>query len=335
MSTKLAQIFGDLSDKAASEIERLETRLGFPSEDVRLLADSHQKIRQKLAELNLDPDDTTPKELYQTLRSRYQHDCDEFERSLSPEDLTTNEKVRGSLAVAQLLLKDQSVWALKRRSAKVLLKNLPPVRTKKALGFRTFASMLKRTDASLILLTACHIESASWQIRFQRALAKTTSSDWEVREIKVMLLPEKMKLEPKIMANKAAGAVAINYHDQPLLIMLFQLLQAASNLTGRDTTKKLADFSPSLKWWLDNSHLVAWLDGEPVSLNLLDVSTAHQVGSFEQRSFEHAANHLWRKLVQRYKNLAQDVTSVHDVAIDLSGSKKLAPELVAIEDINE
>ena len=75
MSRVIADIIEHPESVVSKVISSLEAKNGFPSHDVRHYADSHQKSRIKIAELGLDPDDTTPEELYRSLLIKFQADA--------------------------------------------------------------------------------------------------------------------------------------------------------------------------------------------------------------------------------------------------------------------
>ena len=143
MTHKIAHILGDLGDKAAAEIAKLETALGWPSEDVRLLALRHSQVRQKLKQLRLDPDDTRPKELYHALATRFSTDCQNLDKALKIGQATYSQKIHIAVELAKLCLKGQMLWTLKNSHIKQMLRAQPPVQTKKLLQFRSLESMLK------------------------------------------------------------------------------------------------------------------------------------------------------------------------------------------------
>lgn len=327
MPHKIAHLLGELGDKAAGEIERLEAACGWPSEDVRLLADNHSLVRQKLAELKLDPADTKPQELYHALATRFKQDCQRLEQSLGIDQAMVWQKVHISIELAKLCLADQTVWALKPSRIKELLRELPPNRTKKALGFRSYESMLKRTDVAVVLLVASLIESASWRTKYQTQLKKADPNDWQLCLIHISALPNSLDVRSAVVLDRVAGSIGVSYQDQATLPLLAQILQAASVMIGKDVMSNLANLFPALSWWVDNSHLVAWLDNEPVSLNIVDVAASPD-DSYDERSLKHGGHGLWRQLIKRYKDYGPFAQTSFAVEAD----QNLAPQLAIAED---
>lgn len=328
MFHKIAHLLGDLEHKAAAEIERLEDSLGYPSEDVRLMADNHTTVRQKVAELNLDPDDTTPRELYHALATRFKQDCLRLEEALGIGQATARQKFHISIELAKLCLADQMVWALKPSRIKQLLRDLPPSRTKKLLGFRSYESMLKRTDAAVVLLVAGLIELPSWQNKYQNRLKKIGPSDWQLCNIHITALPDNAGVKTAVSFDRTAGCIGVSYQTQDTLSLLAQILQAALVMIGQDAMVKLGSLFPALAWWLDNSHLVAWLDSEPVSMNIVDVAANHQDVPYDNRSIKHGGHSLWQKLLKRYRDYGPSAQT----SFDLEAIQQLAPQLAIAED---
>lgn len=65
----------------------------------------------------------------------------------------------------------------------------------------------------------------------------------------------------------------------------------------------LAHEIPALEFWEDTGHLALVKDGQPVSLNMLDValSVANQL-PFAERIVHYVRDHTWRELLMRYLN---------------------------------
>ncbi|OGL35067.1 hypothetical protein A3F65_01865 [Candidatus Saccharibacteria bacterium RIFCSPHIGHO2_12_FULL_47_16b] len=332
MTHKIAHILGDLGDKAAAEIAKLETALGWPSEDVRLLALSHSQVRQKLKQLRLDPDDTRPKELYHALATRFSTDCQNLDKALKIGQATYSQKIHIAVELAKLCLKGQMLWTLKNSHIKQMLRAQPPVQTKKLLQFRSLESMLKRADIRLVLLIAELIESPTWQAKFDKQLSQSMPSDWQLSPITIMALNLSPESNQTVVSNQPSGSIAVFYHDQPTLVSLAQILQSASQLVGKDMMAQLGTIYPPAAWWADNSHLVAWLDDQPVSLNLFDVAASFQVQDYEGRSFEHAGQHLWHKLLEQYRAYSSEQMITAAKSIGLDHSQQLAPQMAIAED---
>lgn len=169
-------------------IDRLEAASGHASRDVRLAAEITGKKQFALKSLGLDPQDSHGREVYAALLDlARQHDTFlqrqlHLSSSTSPEDVL----VRIHAFVCKLNL-PRSVWVLKPHVVKKILKDIPPKRTKKALGYRSLDSMLKREPVPHILAAARHIESDSWQDKLMKRYEEVSANDFEQRQIEICL----------------------------------------------------------------------------------------------------------------------------------------------------
>src|SRR5258706_15446098 len=92
--SKLATMLGQSAAEVKKLIDGLEAKTGFESIDVNFLASNHLGVRRALANLGLDPDDTTGPELYQALQAKFNSDSSLFDRSLGiSEPLSDDQKL--------------------------------------------------------------------------------------------------------------------------------------------------------------------------------------------------------------------------------------------------
>src|SRR6266404_4594616 len=101
MNKIISAILGQSEPAVAKAIAKLEAKNGYPSHDVRHLAENIQKTRLKLTELGLDPDDTTGEELYHALLVRFNQDSQKFDKQFSL--VNPNDNGSASLAVRLVL----------------------------------------------------------------------------------------------------------------------------------------------------------------------------------------------------------------------------------------
>ena len=139
-------------------LSRLEAANGHPAADIRLTSDILRRSRAKLMELGLDPDDTTLKELYQALQQRVKEDDRRLTRNLQIQAAThisaEADVVAGMVHVLQQLPDSRRSFALKTSVLKSLLRQNPPKRAMKQLGYRSLDSLLKHESPVLVLSAA-------------------------------------------------------------------------------------------------------------------------------------------------------------------------------------
>jgi hypothetical protein len=176
MSKNLSKLLDQPEALVEAAVKKLEHLSGFESTDVRLLAEMSNKIRSKTQELGLDPDDTTGPELYHALSVKLAQD--EKNLNLSTDDLIYK------IAKTHKLHK---VYSLKHSVAKELLRAHPPRKLMKHLNYRSVDSMLKRENVCELYGGLPLVEAPRWLNVFWKDLAKLTPSDFESREIEIIV----------------------------------------------------------------------------------------------------------------------------------------------------
>ena len=330
----LSVALGRSEEELKTAVGKLEAFCGFPSEDVRLLAESRNQLRAKLSQLGLDPDDTTGPELYHALLAKYAQDAATVDRVLG---ITTETSVEQKLdKVCQLLnhtLHLRDAWTLKTTTAKQLLAAAPPKKVMKQLHYRSVDSLLKREDIPAVILMSEQIESASWRKKFDAKVAKLTSTNFELQPPRVVRLSPKLVAgEPRVAISHLGAAVALwpANSDIPTLTMALMLADGLSQIGEQNGGTTLEPAHVALKWWTDAEHLVFDEDGVPVSLNFKDVAANHlQNSSYGQHQNQNGHQALWAKLMDRYKNYIDELPQEFH-AVQKSAAPALALEPVEI-----
>jgi len=169
-------------------ISRLEDASGNTGRDVRLTAEVVGKSHIATRSLGLDPHDSDAREVYAAVTGlAHKHDLFMREQlGLQPE-ASTEEILASVHAFINKLHIPRSVWVMKHSVAKKMLKKLPPKRTKKALGYRSLDSMLKREPLPHILGAALQLESEAWVLKFREQYEGISQHDFEQRRIEIQL----------------------------------------------------------------------------------------------------------------------------------------------------
>lgn len=327
MTHRIAQLFGDSEAKVADEISRLEEATGHQGHDVKLLSQAAQTARAQIAELGLDPEDTTPEELYHALRARYQNDADQFEADLGMAGASPEDRHQHSMEIARRSLDQVEVWTIKAAVIKTMLKRLPPIKTLKTLHYRSLDSMLKRTNSSVILAVAHLLESVTWQAKWTKAVGLQPASAHEASRLHFVSaqLPEAMS---DLKVPETGTIVVDPTEPSDMLGQVLRAVEAAEQLIGKDYSLQLGQIHPSLRWWNANTNLVAWVDGQAVSFNIYDVADGHNSNSaFHERNYQRASENLWQKLTGEYQQLIDEFDS--DQLI--TQPAKVSPVMVAAE----
>jgi hypothetical protein len=187
MTRFLRSALGANEPTFSQSIRQLEQAAGLPSADIRLTSEITRRLRAKMVELELDPNDTTGPELYAALHLRLGKD-----EALVRESLGIDAKASADMVIArvhQFLSKHKmptNCFALKASVAKRLLKNKPPKAAMKRLGYRSVDSMLKHESPAQLYAAAVMAESPAWHRAFREQYTKLAPSDFESRRIAVV-----------------------------------------------------------------------------------------------------------------------------------------------------
>lgn len=319
MAHKILQLIGDAEAKLAAELEELEAKTGYTSQDVKLLGQNAHAVKSKIADLMLDPDDTTPEELYHALRARYLKDARVFQLDFDLQAGTDGQHL--AIQLASRVLGGLRLWTLKTAYAKDMLRKLPPLRTKKVLGYRSLDSMLKRADMAFVVALAAQLESSTWLAKWRKALNSAPAAKRELTDIKIIITDHHGLVDVCAAPDVAAILVPLKKDFEPAsgIGQILEILAATRVLSVKDLSRELANVHPALRWWSQNLHLSAWIDDQPISFNVFDVARDAESGvTFENRSYRHAGNHMWQKLNDSYRNLMSEFTSTDFLQTDLA-----------------
>jgi hypothetical protein len=310
----MSKILGSILDQPERSVKKLinklEAKNGYPSHDVRHLAENIQKTRLKIAGLGLDPDDTTGQELHHALLVKFQKGARAFDaqNNLSSRDFNSKATTAIELVTKNIDLPER--WALKSGAIKNLLRQHPPKRLMKRLNYRSLESMLKRESLCELLLASQAAESPSWQKELARAISKLDSSSFELRTVSIKSLSRAKwgALDsPSLIYDEHTGSLGLiessQPPDMPLLSMVVRIVEELGRFKQLDLSSAVAKLSPTLAWWSDTGGLIANLDSEQVSLSINDVSrNALEPLAYERRSLDGSRRSFWQKLLQRYDN---------------------------------
>lgn len=187
MTRYLSSALGAVQPLFSQSILELERASGRPSADIRLSTELANRVRAKIAELHLDPNDTTGPELYAALHTRLQQDESRVRRALGlTEDASTEEVL---IRIQKFLSGHQTTgtcFAIKSTTAKRLLKKKAPKNAMKLLGYRSLDSMLKHEGVAAIYAAAAIAEAPTWHRAFRAQYASLQPSDFEQRAISVL-----------------------------------------------------------------------------------------------------------------------------------------------------
>ena len=319
MSKTLAKLLHKSEIEMTALVRKLEDLNGYPSQDVRLIADLLSRSRQKTGQLSLDPGDTTAHELYSALLARFANDSSRLDKAVGAgHQMNLEQRQAKALQLIGHIGPLPEVWALKSGRAKKLLQANPPKKVMKQFNCRSLESFIKKADCTEVYLGVPYTESAGWQKSFQKALGKLTSADFEVRPARTLIMPanrwQSHGPTSPVIFNTTVGAVAFwpteLPPDTPVLSLCLYLLDGLHALTGKDLSADFYQLHPALRWWTDCSSLLSDHGDTPVSFNLRDVAASYlQRREFDRRSSKHGRQSLMRTLISRYERQPEEVSA--------------------------
>jgi hypothetical protein len=343
MSKTLAKLLSKSEREISKAIAKLEQSSGYPSEDVRILAEIKQTMRIKINQLGLDPDDTTADELYYGLQSRFDRDSELINRAMGVSARTSlAERLNKAIQLVNHCARVDEVWVVKNSVAKKLLADNPPKHLIKKLHYRSAASLIKREDIAELYLLADKIEPANWIKTTDKQLSKLNTPDYELRAIKIIKLSNSPLLDSDntLVVDKRLGTVAIRQSD-PLeganvLSLTLLLLTGLHSVNPSGYNEAIHELSPALRWWSDNNYLIA--DAEkPVSFNLKDVAINYLNGKVSTEATTHYGQQsLWQELHDRYQRVLDSLMEPEmqdeiNQATNMPVTSELANEYVTVE----
>lgn len=306
MTRFLSEVLGAEEPAFSQSIQQLEHAAGRPGTDIRLTADIVQRTRQKIAELGLDPADTTGPELYSALQKRLGQDESTIRKALGIADDATADDCIGS--AQQFLEKSEiskSGFALKNSVAKRLLKKKPPKAAMKRLGYRSLDSMLKHETVPHLYAAALMTESLSWQRAFRDQYAKLNPSDFESRRISVSHPTSKRWRElaeqyvastrHNMLSFHELGAVVLlpiaEVVDGVVITTLLLVSEEMNGIRAHSSYAKLQQVKPDFGKLIQHSSMnepltSAELAGKPVPWRMIQRYYARFTDAFHPEIFE-------------------------------------------------
>lgn len=161
-------------------VGRLEEASGREGKDIKLTTELLAAGRQKLSELGLDPKDTSGSELYYTLNEKSKASDAELAKVLEL-DVTSPDFLDDFAAAVKKLVVGVDTFAIKPSIAKKLFRDNQARRAMKALGYRSFDSMLKHESIVGLYSSATVTESLAWRKHFYNSYKSLKPSDFEAR----------------------------------------------------------------------------------------------------------------------------------------------------------
>ena len=221
MSKLISKLLGASEPSFSLAIRQLEEITNRQGIDVRLTAEISNKVRYAVSQFGLDPNDTTPKELYHCLMNKIKVDDERFVRLIGgqpgsqPTDLV--EPVIKTLSNLNL---SKKCWVIKKSVAKELLKQNPPKKVMEQLRYKSIDSMLKNESIFELFGAIRFTETATWQKKLIKSYETLGPSDFEVRNIEIFVMPRERWEQLSHSTVKNKGHFVTNLKELGAIIVL-------------------------------------------------------------------------------------------------------------------
>lgn len=183
----LADLLGAAEPNFTASLHELELSSGSPGADLHVTSLIASKVHTKIRELGLDPMDTTGRELYHALQALIKMHDEFLMNALGGHDPdNTKDLIRRCVSAVNNLAIPKQCWVLRHSVAKRLLKDTPPKKVMKQLGYRSIDSMLKRENIEELYVALHFMESKPWVDKFTRMYKGLKPSDFETRDIDIL-----------------------------------------------------------------------------------------------------------------------------------------------------
>ncbi|HVU59233.1 MAG TPA: hypothetical protein VHC98_00100 [Candidatus Saccharimonadales bacterium] len=346
MTRVLSELLGAQEPVFSQRLQRLEAASGHANTDIHLSAEIERATKLKLCELGLDPHDTTGQELYAALEQRVRRDDARLRATLRARyGVGMSPHLHVSKALAGLPV-PKSCFALKTAVGKRLLAKNPPKQVMKALGYRSFDSMMRREQLMAVCAAAWLLESASWRKAMLAAYKKLVAADFEIRTLSI-LAPDSthwQKLADVVVQQKKHNIIGLKEFGAVILLplpaekppaatlaMLLLALHELNDVRAAGTFLKLCQVKPEFG---RNVQLVvtdepklgaALLDGEGVPWQVVQRYYARFRERFRPELFEpHVQKEdlCWHSIEKALEAIEPSLTFWrHTTSLGLSDSK--------------
>lgn len=160
--------------------------------DIKLTNEIRSGVNSKIAELGLDPKDTTSNELFHALKLKVLEDEDMLKIVFGVKNATESVKILTAVAsFLQPYANKQEVWSVKKSSLKKMLSSAKMTKTMKVLHYRSESSLLKREPVLELYATAMLIEGDVFRQKILQSMKKMRPADFEQRPVELICFNKK------------------------------------------------------------------------------------------------------------------------------------------------
>lgn len=170
-------------------LRQLEVASGRPAADAKLIGDITEKAHVAMRKMGLHPADTTGKEFYQALLARVQQDNERVTKLIGGTDSSdVAQLVPLMIEAAEKVKFNRRVFVVKHDKAKDLLRQMPPKKLMKRLGYYDIEAMFDGEDFDEIYTALRFSEGDEWLNNYNELFKTVTVDDYEERDIRILAM---------------------------------------------------------------------------------------------------------------------------------------------------
>jgi len=203
---KIAKILRVDKDTVRLIEEKLGALTGKKDVMTRIIEENETEIRKRLDFLGLGRQ-LTAKEIFDALISKIEADDAQLFKVFGSPSVLVSKDWQRVLEIARNIADKPKGFFLKQEKAAELLRSQPPVEILKILNYKDANEMLQKEDVFEIFSALRFVEGNEWLNKvFFKQYENLKPDDFELREIKVLALPEKW-------AQIAQNFIKYKYHN--------------------------------------------------------------------------------------------------------------------------
>lgn len=188
---KIAKILRTDKDNIKNIEEKLEAVTGKKNVMFKIVEENKAIIDSRLVLLNASSD-FSAKEIYEALIKKMEADNEAVHKFLGEPRATSSKDWEKVLETTKEIIKAPKGFFLKKEKALEFLKNKPPIKVIRALGYRDVGELIQNEDFFEIFSSLRFIEGAQWlNSEFLPQYKDLKPSDFEEREITTVAISEK------------------------------------------------------------------------------------------------------------------------------------------------
>lgn len=203
---KIAKILRVDKDTVRLIEEKLDALTDKKDVMTKIVEENETEIRKRLDFLGLGRQ-LTSKEIFDALISKIEADDAQLFKALGSPSVLISKDWQRVLEIARNIADKPKGFFLKQEKAEELLRSQPPVEILKTLNYKDANEMLQKEDVFEIFSALRFVEGSEWLNKvFFKQYENLKPNDFELREIKVLALPERW-------AQIAQNFIKYKYHN--------------------------------------------------------------------------------------------------------------------------